>query len=84
MKVLVTSIGHTQFDGEAVRVTAPGVSGVFTVLPHHTHLVSALKAGVVSVEKADGSSEEYEVGSGILTTNGAEVVVLGLPQEEGV
>lgn len=84
MKVLVTSVGSTQFDGEAVRVTAPGVAGVFTVLPHHTHLVAALKAGVVIIESSGGTTKEVEILSGVLTTNGEDVVVLGLPQPTGV
>lgn len=84
MKVLVTSIGSTQFDGEAVRVTAPGVSGVFTVLPHHTQLVAALKAGIVTVEQVGGITKDIEIASGVLTTDGDGVVVLGLPQAQGV
>ena len=84
MKVLVTSIGSTQFDGEAVRVTAPGAAGVFTVLPYHSQLVAALKAGTLTVESPDGTTQDFDIASGVLTTNGEEVVVLGLPQSGGV
>lgn len=84
MKVLVTLVGQTAFDGEAIRVTAPGVTGLFTVLPQHAALVAALKTGSVVVELADGSTHMTDIASGVLTTNGKEVVVLGLPLVAGI
>lgn len=80
----MTLVGQTTFDGEAIRVTAPGISGVFTVLPKHTPLVAGLKTGPVTVECSDGSTHMTDIASGVLTTNGNEVVVLGLPLVEGI
>ena len=48
------------FKGEVAHVQMPGIDGSFGVLKGHAPLVSALKAGVVSVQQADGEKEgEY-------------------------
>lgn len=43
---------------EAEMVTVPGMEGDFGVLPGHAPLISALRAGVIEVEGADGDSPD--------------------------
>lgn len=63
------------FRGEVRRVTLPGVSGSFTILPHHAPVVSALSAGKLSYAKADGTEEVQEINGGFIEMNNNKVSV---------
>jgi F-type H+-transporting ATPase subunit epsilon len=52
------------FDNEVKQVTLPGVEGEFGVLPKHAALVSLLEAGVIVIDKADGSVVAVAINSG--------------------
>jgi len=52
------------FDNEVKQVTLPGAEGEFGVLPRHAALVSLLEAGLIVIEKKDGSEVAVAIDSG--------------------
>jgi len=54
---------------EVEGVTLPGVEGVLTVLPHHTHIVALLKTGSLHYSKKDAEGnillQEYRIAGGV-------------------
>ena len=52
------------YDGDVSKVTLPGTSGSFTILPHHAPIISSLQAGKIIYFTPDN------VGHGIDMANG--------------
>ncbi|MEX0930767.1 MAG: F0F1 ATP synthase subunit epsilon, partial [Candidatus Paceibacterota bacterium] len=52
------------YDADAISVHVPGSEGDMTILAGHEALISSLKAGTISVIRADNSIESFEVVSG--------------------
>jgi F-type H+-transporting ATPase subunit epsilon len=68
-------------DGVALRetvqaLTAPSVDGEFGVLPGHRPLLAALKTGIVSYNKKDGTEVKVAVGPGFAEVHEDHVVLL--------
>jgi len=61
--------------GEADEVQAPGLMGEFGVLPAHAALLSATRAGVVTVHTG-GQSSRMVVGPGFAETGAGEMTLL--------
>jgi len=59
-----------------VRATIPTTSGELTILPDHIPLVSVLKAGLIEVEKEDGSLDVVVVSGGFLEVLSGKIVIL--------
>ena len=76
LQLVIASVGETRFDGPAISATFPGVSGEFTVLPHHEPLVTTLKAGTITVKDTLGDTKEFAVEQGVVECSGNRVVVL--------
>lgn len=55
MKLEIISPDKLVFAGEVASVNLPGSAGRFTVLPHHTALISSLKAGEIIYQSEEGS-----------------------------
>jgi F-type H+-transporting ATPase subunit epsilon len=73
----IAQVGQNLYDGEAVSVTLPGESGVFTVLAHHEAFVSPLKVGKAIIKMADDSRHEIELAlPGIAEVSGNQATVL--------
>ena len=66
MHVRVHSISTTLFEGDAVSLTAPTLSGEITVLPHHRPLLSELKAGTLKIIDSNKKECLVPVASGFL------------------
>lgn len=47
MKLEIISPEGLLFEGEVQRVSLPGITGLFDVLPHHAPLIAALAEGVL-------------------------------------
>ncbi len=75
-RVTVSRVDGALFDGEAVSLTVPGSEGEMTLLPDHMPIISVLKAGTVTVRKADGASETFIVDRGTLEVHGNHATVL--------
>ncbi|HUO55963.1 MAG TPA: F0F1 ATP synthase subunit epsilon [Candidatus Paceibacterota bacterium] len=74
--LIIASVGESQFDGPAVSATIPGISGVFTILPHHEPFVTTLKGGLITVRESNSESREFSVESGVVECSNNRVVVL--------
>lgn len=64
------------FSGDAVGVVVPGVEGEMTVLAHHASLISPLRAGIITVMKADGGRETFAIEEGTLEVSGNQTTIL--------
>lgn len=65
--ILLTPEGEV-FRGAVEKVTLPGVSGQFTVLPRHAALISALESGTISY-RTGGEEKTFAVKSGFVEVN---------------
>ena len=63
MKLEIISPDRLVFSGDVEEVNLPGSAGSFTVLPHHTALISSLKAGSI-VYKIGGEKTVVNVDGG--------------------
>ena len=64
MKLEIVTPNGVIFNDEVKQVTLPGSEGEFGVLPKHATLVSLLSAGIIVIEKADGSEVAVAINSG--------------------
>ena len=55
MKLEIISPDKLVYSGEVNSVNLPGSAGRFTVLPHHTALISSLKAGEIIYQNEEGT-----------------------------
>lgn len=62
-------------DEEVDSVTAPGAEGEMTILPHHAHIFSQLKEGIVTIRKKS-DEDAIAIGGGYLETDGHELTLL--------
>jgi F-type H+-transporting ATPase subunit epsilon len=72
----VASVGETRFDGSVRTLTAPGSSGVLTVLAHHEPIVTTLKKGTLVIVDAHGVRSTIDIESGVLEVAHNRAVVL--------
>lgn len=61
---------------DAGMVVAPGVEGLFGVLPRHAPLISTLKRGVVEVHDNGQVTDRIMVDGGIADVNGERCTIL--------
>ena len=75
-KLTVHTPEATLLDQEVLSVTAPGAEGYLGVLAHHAPLITALRAGKLSIRKTDGQMDHYAVGGGFLEVADNHATVL--------
>ncbi len=75
MKVRIAKVGESLFSGEARSLSVPGSEGDMTILPNHAPLISALRAGKVTVRTEDGE-HDFEIQKGLVEISNDEVIVL--------
>jgi F-type H+-transporting ATPase subunit epsilon len=76
LKLNIARVDGSLFTGDVVSVTVPGTEGEMTLLPNHTPLVSALRAGTINVRLADGTEQTFSLESGTLEISQNQVTVL--------
>jgi F-type H+-transporting ATPase subunit epsilon len=76
IKFEIVTPEKTVLKEEIAEVTVPTQEGEVTILPHHAPLVSALKPGVLTLKKQDGSVDVAFVAGGFLEVLRNKVVVL--------
>ncbi len=82
MHLTIAKVDQTLFAGDVASVTLPGSSGELTVLPHHAPLITALKAGDITVRlpaqagSERGESQKFEIERGLLEVNSQGATVL--------
>ncbi len=75
-RLVIAKVGENLFDGEAVAAYLPGTEGDFTVLAQHEPFVSELRAGVATVETAQGNKEAFTITRGVAEVSHGQVTVL--------
>ena len=73
------------YSGDVTSFSAPGVVGGFQVLYNHAPLLSAIMAGKVKLQDAQGKVAEYATSGGFVEVKANHVVMLAesaeLPEE---
>jgi F-type H+-transporting ATPase subunit epsilon len=75
MKVRITKVGESLYEGEARSLSVPGSEGDMTILSHHVPLISALRAGTVTV-RTEAGDQEFQIEKGLVEVSNNEVIVL--------
>jgi F-type H+-transporting ATPase subunit epsilon len=76
LQLTIARVDAPVFSGPAVSVTVPGSEGEMTLLADHTPLMSALRAGTITVRKSDGENETFELTSGTMEVSNNQVTIL--------
>lgn len=84
LKVAVISKDKIEYEGEASALFVPTQTGIIEVLPNHTQLISALKAGEIivcgsptSADSQDPKNMKFKVSGGVLEVRpGSNIVIL--------
>jgi F-type H+-transporting ATPase subunit epsilon len=76
LELTIARVDAPVFSGAVLQVVVPGTEGEMTLLPDHAPLMSALKAGKVSVKKADGEVVVFEITTGTLEVSQNHVTIL--------
>jgi F-type H+-transporting ATPase subunit epsilon len=65
-KITIVTAEQQVYDGEAVSVILPGLSGYLGVLANHAPLVTALVPGVLTIRTDDSNTEYLAIGTGFV------------------
>ncbi len=76
LKLTISRVDGPVFAGDVISVSLPGVMGDMQILAHHEALISPLKKGTVSYERADGSTETVPIDSGTLEISNNHATIL--------
>ncbi len=76
MRVTVTKVHETLFDGDAVSVTVPSVNGELTILSNHEPMVTTLKQGMVHLHMSGQDDITLQVDSGVVEVSNSQVTVM--------
>ena len=76
LKLTIARVDGPVFDGEVVSVTLPGTEGEMTIMADHEPLVSALKAGTVTVRPATGDNPAYSLQNGTVEVRDNHATIL--------
>jgi F-type H+-transporting ATPase subunit epsilon len=76
LQLTIARVDVPVFSGSVVSVTVPGSEGEMTLLADHTPLMTALRAGTITLRKEGGEEETFAVTSGTLEVSQNQVTVL--------
>ncbi|WP_300361077.1 ATP synthase F1 subunit epsilon [Hydrogenimonas sp.] len=76
MKLEIVTPHGLIFSGNVKSATFPGAEGEFGVLPEHASLVSLLEAGVIEIEKEDGTVDSIVIDSGYVKVDENKTLVV--------
>ncbi len=76
LELTIARVDAPVFSGSVLQVTVPGSEGEMTLLPDHAPLMSALKAGKITVKKTDGEVMTVEIATGTLEISQNHVTIL--------
>jgi F-type H+-transporting ATPase subunit epsilon len=75
MNLEIITPDKTIFKGEVDLVQLPGIDGSFEILNNHAPLISALREGIIKIQK--GKTEDFfEVKAGVIEVLDNKVLVL--------
>lgn len=72
---IVTPVGPV-YSGEVVSLIAPGSEGYLGVLAHHAPLLTALRAGTLTLREPNGAQSEHRITGGFLEVSKNHAMVL--------
>lgn len=75
MKVVITKVHESLFNGEADAVTVPTGAGLVTILPKHEPYVATIKPGTIVVKTQSGE-QTFTVSDGVLEVSGDQATVI--------
>ena len=76
LNLTISRVDAPVFSGPITSVTVPGSEGEMTLLADHTPLMTALRAGTITIRKADGQTETFPVASGTMEVSHNTVTIL--------
>lgn len=76
LKLTISKVDAPVFDGEVISVIVPGIDGEMEILANHEPLISPLKAGTITIKKADGERSEHQIESGTLEISSNRATIL--------
>lgn len=76
LRLVLTTPEKTLLDEVVLSLQVPMFDGSAGIMPGHAPIVGRLGAGLMTVKKTDGSSEEYFVDGGFVQVKGQTVSVL--------
>jgi F-type H+-transporting ATPase subunit epsilon len=76
MELQIITPDKELFNGQAKRVSVPGVDGSMGFLDHHAPLITVLKAGDVKVTLPDNRVELFALKGGVVEVGKNKVIVL--------
>ncbi len=76
LNLTISRVDAPVFSGQITSVTVPGSEGEMTLLADHTPLMTALRAGTITIRKADGETENFPVTSGTMEVSHNTVTIL--------
>ena len=76
LKLTISKVDAPVFDGEVISVQVPGIDGDMEILANHEALISPLKAGTITIKKADGEKDAHEIDSGTLEVSHNHATIL--------
>lgn len=74
--LIIARVDGPVFDADAQSVQVPGREGDMTILAHHEAFISPLKEGTITVTRADGELESFDITEGTLEVSGNAVSIL--------
>jgi F-type H+-transporting ATPase subunit epsilon len=72
----IVSQDRPVFSGDVDILVAPGVDGEMGILPHHSPLLTTLKAGVLRVRRQGHEEEVFAISGGVMEVRPDIVTVL--------
>lgn len=75
MRLSILTLDTSLFEGEAVSITVPGITGQLQALEHHVPLITALKSGIIIVMDNNGT-QQFSIEHGVLEIRPDEINIL--------
>ena len=76
LKLTISRVDGSVYEGEVKAVTVPGVSGDMQLLANHEPLISPLRAGSIAVTLPSGDKEFLTIESGTLEISNNHATIL--------
>lgn len=76
LQINIAKVDGPVFAGEVLSVTVPGTEGEMTLLANHSPLMTALKAGVITVKLHDETTKQFDIETGTMEVSNNTVTIL--------
>jgi F-type H+-transporting ATPase subunit epsilon len=76
LKLTITRVDASVFDGEVISVAVPGAAGDMELLAGHEALISPLRAGEIRITLSNGDVEKHMLTQGTLEISNNHATIL--------